>query len=176
MRRRAVHLGFAAAATVLAAACGWQGWRLHTALRLQDAVATATAAPQATARDDEPAAARLARAVALARIGQHDAALKLYAPLVRAPDDGDALMRTALFDLGNLYLRQGLDGNAPPMLELAKQRYRDLLRLDPGDWDARYNLERALWLAPESDDAYAAQEIAEQRRVRLRGMAAGDLP
>jgi len=30
--------------------------------------------------------------------------------------------------------------------------YRDVLREDPQDWDARYNLERALWLSPEYDD------------------------
>jgi hypothetical protein len=30
------------------------------------------------------------------------------------------------------------------LVELAKQRYRDLLRAEPQDWDARYNLERAL--------------------------------
>jgi mxaK protein len=42
------------------------------------------------------------------------------------------------------------------LVELAKRNYRLLLRETPADWDARYNLERALWLAPES-----AQEIAD---------------
>ena len=46
-----------------------------------------------------------------------------------------------------------------PLIELAKQSYRDLLREDPGDWDARYNLERALWLAPE-----VAEEGTDQNR------------
>ena len=36
-----------------------------------------------------------------------------------------------------------------PLLEMAKQRYRDLLLADPMDWQARYNLERALAAAPE---------------------------
>ena len=42
-----------------------------------------------------------------------------------------------------------------PLIELAKQSYRDLLREDPNDWDARYNLERALWLAPEVEQVIA---------------------
>jgi mxaK protein len=42
---------------------------------------------------------------------------------------------------------------ARPLLELAKETYREALRLDPGQWDARYNLERALRLAPEQEDA-----------------------
>jgi mxaK protein len=41
---------------------------------------------------------------------------------------------------------------ALPLIELAKQSYRDELRSNPADWDARYNLERALWLSPEYDD------------------------
>jgi mxaK protein len=61
-------------------------------------------------------------------------------------------------------------------LELAKQRYRDLLRVNPLDWDARYNLERALRLAPE-EAAFAEDAVpAEQRQVMLPGMVQRDLP
>ena len=52
--------------------------------------------------------------------------------------------------------------DALPLIELAKQRYRDALRDRPDDWDARYNLERALWLAPEIETAQAAEEEEEQ--------------
>jgi mxaK protein len=45
-----------------------------------------------------------------------------------------------------------------PLVELAKQSYRDLLREWPGDWDARYNLERALYLAPEGSEDLADDE------------------
>ena len=64
----------------------------------------------------------------------------------------------AFYDLGNLHLRQAIqagladEAQSLPLTELAKQGYRDLLRRDPTDWDARYNLERALRLAPEDDD------------------------
>jgi mxaK protein len=98
---------------------------------------------------------RLAHAVALSRT-DYDGALAAYKAIIQSnrPD----LRRIALYDLGNLHLRQALqaglaeDAQALPLLELAKQSYRDLLRADPNDWDARYNLERTLRLAPEDDD------------------------
>lgn len=65
-----------------------------------------------------------------------------------------SLQNQARYDLGNLALRQALamasaDDNLPAMLELAKQQYRDTLLRAPDNFPARYNLERALWLAPE---------------------------
>lgn len=67
----------------------------------------------------------------------------------------NSIGQAAQFNLANAYLRQGLRSDATTstsrlMLELAKQRYRNLLRVIPGDWDARYNLELALQLAPEN--------------------------
>ena len=60
----------------------------------------------------------------------------------------------ARYNLGNLALRQALtmgsaDVRLPATLELAKQQYRDTLQRAPNHLAARYNLERALWLAPE---------------------------
>jgi mxaK protein len=99
---------------------------------------------------------RLARAVALARI-DYDGALAAYKAIIQS--DREDLRRLALYDLGNLHLHQALkvgledESQSLPLIELAKQSYRDLLRKDPADWDARYNLERSLRLAPEEDDA-----------------------
>ncbi len=45
-----------------------------------------------------------------------------------------------------------------PLIELAKQRYRDVLRNQPADWDARYNLSRALQLAPEIEQETRKKE------------------
>ena len=64
-----------------------------------------------------------------------------------------------------------------PLVELAKQSYRDLLRETPGDWDARYNLERALYLAPESEEDAAADEPpAPQEHAISTVRAKRDLP
>ena len=99
--------------------------------------------------------ARLAHAVALSKV-DYDGALAAYKAIIQA--DREDLRRIALYDLGNLHLHQALqaglsdEAQALPLIELAKQSYRDLLRKDPNDWDARYNLERALRLAPEDDD------------------------
>ncbi|MGY0196199.1 MxaK protein [Leptothrix sp. BB-4] len=189
MRRRTMHAAFALATLAAGALVAVQGTRLWRLQRLQAAVAEAASAP-ATATDDmlrdAPRAVRLARATALAQAGAADAAVRLYGGLIE-PGRVDAIGRDALFDLGNLYLRQGLGlGRDPkadaaaagPLVELAKQRYRDLLRADPGDWDARHNLERALRLAPEEHEAVveADSEPVERRQVQLRGMTPGDLP
>jgi mxaK protein len=62
------------------------------------------------------------------------------------------------YNLANLYLRRALqyrendaDDLALPLVELAKENYRDVLREDSQDWFAKYNLELALRIAPETD-------------------------
>jgi tetratricopeptide (TPR) repeat protein len=108
----------------------------------------------AGAADHLPPEARLARAVALSRL-DYDGALAAYKSIIQS--NREDLHRLALYDLGNLHLRQAVqygladEAQSLPLTELAKQSYRDLLRRDPTDWDARYNLERALRLAPEED-------------------------
>lgn len=189
MRRITVHAVFgllALGCTVAAAAQALRLWHLQ---RLNEAIAAAQTLPDRASaqplQQDAAPAIRLARAGALAHAGAHDAAVKGYLSLVR-PGDNDALGRQAQFNLGNMYLRQGVAlvdaGGQPaaalPFAELAKQRYRDLLRQTPGDWQARYNLERALRLAPEEQEELAEESNvpAERRRVALRGMEPGDLP
>ena len=190
MRRRSVHAAFALLATLAAAATVAQGLRLGQALRLEEAVRRAASAPTgACAAPADPALpreARLARALALAQAGAYEAAFKSYGSLLPTEGPPDPLAQQALFNLGNLVLRQGLaqsaagpaGGDPLPLLELAKQRYRDLLRAAPDHWDARYNLERALRLAPEEAPLAAdgPEGPVERRQVLLRGMAAGDLP
>lgn len=123
--------------------------------------------------------ARLARAHVLSLSGQHDAAIKLYSQLLQ-DSSRVGLHQDALYNLANAYLRQGTvgaAGDSSAALELAKQRYRELLRTAPQHWDARYNLERALRLAPEDEATFADENVpVEQRNVRMRSMVAGDLP
>lgn len=180
MKRLSAHAAFSLATLAAAAVAAWQGLDLLRQQRLDEAVAAASR-PDASVAQDAPRVVRFAHAAALARAGAFDDAFKLYSGLVQ-PGGGDATSRDAQFNLGNLVLRQGLAlgarGEAGPLIELAKQRYRDLLRADPQAWDARYNLERALRAAPEEDAAAPEEdnEPVERREVSLRGMKPGDLP
>lgn len=166
MRRQSLHLAFGTAAASFALLAGYEGWALHHAERVNAAIANAS-----TSLDETVPEARFARATAHARVGDYEAALKSYKAIIQG--DRRDLRLGALYDLGNLHMRAALKAGpdaaqAQPLIELAKQSYRDLLRSDPSDWDARYNLERALWLAPEREDAAAEEEhppIAEKRVI-----------
>ena len=157
MRRRTVHLTFGMAAALFGALAIWCAVQLNHAHRINTAIATANqggATHNETANSTVPEA-QLAQAITLAKAGKFTAAMKAYKALLDAPDEVRLL---ALYDLGNLNMREALKNGqgeaqrALPLIELAKQSYRDALRNNPGDWDARYNLERALWLSPEYDD------------------------
>ena len=114
---------------------------------------------------------RLALANAQSERGNFEAAEAAFNQLIR--DKSSAVtVRAAQFNLANAYLRQGIRGDLEanqrgPMLELAKQRYRDLLRLYPDDWNVRYNLELALRLAPENDKALAQDKIKPVKSVQV---------
>lgn len=145
-----------------------------------DAGRVRTAALLAANTGDEPRRIALARAVALAAEGRFAAAGHRYESVLDA-GPLDETGRAALFDLGNAYLRQGAGpaADAPrslPMIEQAKARYRALLRVAPDDWGARYNLERALRLAPEGAADLDAAGGATKHDVRLRGARSDDLP
>ena len=104
----------------------------------------------------DSAEAALAFALALAKAGDYDRALKALETLSQSPRDDIRLI--ARYDLGNLHMRQArLIGDEQvakgrTLVELGKQAYRRVLDEDPQHWEARYNLERALWLEPEADD------------------------
>lgn len=189
-RRTRVVLGLAA---VLAAAIAFDGWRLWRAERWNDAITQAVHAPAdaplpaleaANAAVPElrfAAAYRQAeRARQQASRADREAALNLYRPL-----QGDApLGQAARFNSANLLLRQAIEvratlqpGQAIALLELAKEGYREVLRHDPGFWDARYNLERAQRLLPDPDEeepqAMEPSPQAERAATTMRGHSAG---
>jgi mxaK protein len=151
MKRRAIHLSFGAVAAACGLLAAYQGLRLREAIRIN----TAIASPRLARSPGSVPQAQLAQALNLARAGKFTAAMKTYKSLVDAADE---IRLPALYDLGNLNMREALKNGpgeaqrALPLIELAKQSYRDVLRSNPADWDARYNLERALWLSPEYDD------------------------
>ena len=190
MRRAPVHAAFASVTLVLAAALLWQLVDLRRVERDNRAVEAVPATLEsAPASDTSPASSpadegsprvRLARAVALSAGGASEAAEVLFTELARR---GDEIGRAARFDLANAYLRRGLEAAGDParargLVELAKQRYRDLLRETPDDWNARYNLERALRVAPEGEDRAELDRIPPVKSVDVvfPGFEAEDLP
>jgi mxaK protein len=184
MTRRAVHLCFSTAAMACVLATLIQGLQLRRAVVVNKALA-GSAQWVSRAPADAPAGDRrivLAHAVALSQSGHTDAALRLFNALV-AQGAKDDVMRAAVFDMGNLYLRRGISQSANPtlflpLLELAKQRYRDVLRADPSDWDARFNLERALRYAPEDKEAFEQSDDRPVERPpdKRPELLAPDLP
>jgi mxaK protein len=180
MRRRVVHIVFALASLALAVPAVLQALRLQQAERINRAIAQA--ADPAGSDGDFPEA-RFAHALALSRTGGYEAALAAHKALLQG--ERGPLRAAALYNLGNLHLRQALRNGpgraveALPLVELAKQGYRDALRADPGNWDARYNLERALWLAPEID-AQASEDNepppARELTITTAPAMRGELP
>ncbi|MEP6503228.1 MAG: MxaK protein [Betaproteobacteria bacterium] len=180
MRRRTVHALFGAACATLAVLAATRGLRVAQAERVERAIAHAT---EPAAPDRAVPQARLARALALGAAGRYEAALAEHKALIQG--EQGALKEAALYDLGNLHLREALKAGtgdaaaALPLVELAKQSYRDALRIAPADWDARYNLERALQLAPEIDED--APDDAEppsnkERTITTAPAGRSDLP
>jgi mxaK protein len=174
LRRAWPHLLLLAALALLAR----DGWRLAQAQRFNAAI-------EAAARDAGPvphAAApmlQFARAHGAAAAGRAQEALTLYQAATRDP----RLAAAAHYNAGNVHLREALalarEGTLaknPHAAELAKSALRDALRTDPALWPARYNLERALWLAPEGDEDDAPRlppEKAERAATTMRGFTLG---
>ena len=99
---------------------------------------------------------RFALAAAQAANGDDEAALNGFTALQSATPLGQA----ARFNSANLLLRQAVKvragqqpGQAIPLIELAKETLREVLRHDPSFWDARYNLERAQRLLPDAEES-----------------------
>ncbi|AQH02906.1 MxaL protein [Burkholderia sp. KK1] len=182
MKRGAVHLAFGIAACVFAAIACYDWATLRHAQAVAKAVsAVSTVTVDSPAHHDDAPEVRLARAVALSKAGRANDAQRLFDALI-AQEADPALRAAALFDLANMQLREaaGTDAAGPirsmPSLEQAKERYRAALRLAPGDWDARYNLERALWLAPETPGDHDDADVKKRSTVKLRGAQSDDLP
>jgi mxaK protein len=124
----------------------------------------------ASAAGDLPPQAMFARAYYLERRGDHQAALNLYKQLER---EGDPTLRQAAqYNSANIYLRQALlarDSDAPqqmlPLAELAKDAYREVLRENSRDWDAKYNLERALRLVPDPENVTGLEPPPNSERA-----------
>lgn len=161
----------------VAAAAGWQWWRLAA----DDARAAAGGVAQLPAEQAMASPTlRFARARELAAANDFEGALALYRTLYADPQLG----LTARYNNANLLMREAQrlrdtegGGQAVALLELAKQGYREVLRADPRHWDARYNYERAQRLQPDPEDATPSiggpRNDAERASITIRGVPQG---
>ncbi|MEX2122917.1 MAG: hypothetical protein WD795_03410 [Woeseia sp.] len=146
---------------ILAAAALHDGYQLLRAVQLNRALQKVEAGEAVDAGHPR---LLFARAYAMQQDRDFEGALEAYAAVdVR---DGDRLGADIQYNLANLYLRRALqyreDGARDlvlPLVELAKEYYRELLREDSENWSARYNLELALRIAPETE----LEEVAPER-------------
>lgn len=156
------------ALAILAGLAAFDGWRLARVQSWNRAMADGSIL---AATGPLPPEVLFAQAYHRDRKGDHQAALDLYR---RAAKQGDATLKAAAeYNSANLYLREGMAlrvaetaVHALPLLELAKESYRHVLRDDSGHWDAKYNLERALRLAPEPEEGEAVDSGPPRDRDR----------
>ena len=138
--------------------------------------------PPPVAKGDAPLPVQVqfAQAWAQAASGAEEAALNQYRALQEDPTVG-ALAR---YNSANLLLRQATrlrdtsqPGQALPLIELAKESLREGLRRNPGDWNVRYNLERAQRLLPDPEEADIdppdLARNAERAATTMRGYTPG---
>jgi mxaK protein len=164
---------------VLAVCAAADAWRWFEAGRTNRAIADGSIVDQELPRAPQ---AVFAQAYFLAARGDDERALDLYK---RLQDKGGPLAHAARYNAGNIHLRRALVlGQSPggaafgaliTPAELAKQAYRDVLRAEPRDWDARFNLERALRLLPDAEDEAAAGTPGHSERAAttMRGATLG---
>jgi mxaK protein len=172
---RRLALGAIVLAAVVAGAA-----LLEAALLWRDAGRNALIAAGSPPAESAVPELRFALAHAQAASGAAEAALNGY----RALQSDPALGAAARYNSANLLLRQAIEqragpqpGQALPLIELAKEQYRELLRRDPQHWNARYNLERAQRLLPDpQDDAFdpaAAPRERERAATTMRAQSLG---
>lgn len=177
-RRTRIVLGLLVLLLVVAAVDATRTWRQqrwNNAIRESVATGASVANPKAA-----PLEWQFAEAHAHAASGATEQALNRY----RALQGDSPLGQAARYNSANLLMQQALEvragaqpGQAIPLIELAKEIYREVLRHDPGFWDARYNLERAQRLLPDPDEAEAAppesKRDAERAVTTMRGYSPG---
>ena len=164
MKSRTLHITGGVLAGVFLVILGQALAERHTALALNRALL----APPAIAAVAEDPRVSAARGVRLASTGDTDGARRNLQLAMQA--GAERVSNQARFNLGNLALRQAIavgsdDEKRADLLALAKQQYREVLLREPHYWAARYNLERALWLAPEEGIAPLVDAIDTSKKL-----------
>lgn len=125
--------------------------------------------------------AQFAKAFNEVEQGKSPAALERLTTVVVTKDP--ALEAAAYFNRGNIQLREARklasnDNGRVALIGLAKQDYRTALLIDSSLWDARFNLELALRMAPEEaadNKAYSKRKGSTSVVVKAVGFRV-DLP
>ena len=189
IKRQHAHIVFGLVSAGLIMALAFQSIKLYQQKQLSTtlnsvpaSVATLDEVDSTQAMFSHPAV-QVSVGSALARGANLEEAERILNPLVNDPSDV-AIHNGAQYNLANAYLRQALASGTEttsqslPMVELAKQRYRELLHNTPEHWPARYNLERALRMAPEGSDQSDDEDIDPVKSVNVvvPGFEKKDLP
>ena len=182
---------FATLAIAAALALAWNAWQWRAARDAQAVVQAAAAAPvpeaaaSAAGRSDGDVRVLIVQASALRAQGRHDDAVRILQALAARSDLDHASAQVVRFNLGNELLALALQHNtkgdedrAMTLVELSKQRYREVLRQEPQHWDARHNLDIALRLVPETEPPPPDEKPKNIQRIQvdLRGIRGVDLP
>ncbi|TSJ63160.1 hypothetical protein FO470_09350 [Starkeya sp. 3C] len=148
---RLIILASSAILALSLAAAAWFGGRLVVDHRDNALIASLATGHDLAASPDDPAELRFARLFFLATRDRLDETQPLLNRL--ATDTDRRLAVAALYDMANARLRIAIDhlgsnriDPAVPLVRLAKEGYRRALVLDPGFWDAKYNLDVAMRL------------------------------
>jgi mxaK protein len=177
-RKRRRELWFAGAALFL---LGLVAFDLRRLIQIEDWNRAIADGSVTAVQGDLPIPLVFAQGYLLRQGGDYQRVLGLYkqAELGGSP----SLRSAALYNSGNVYFREGLamrssnnEQQAVPLLELAKASYRQVLRENPGNWEARYNLERVLRQSPEPDEAEGGGEAPQQSEravTTMRGFTLG---
>ncbi len=177
--RKKIHKWLRWAAFVLLALIAFDGYRLWHAEQVNAAIADGSILMWKVALPPE---AVFAQAYLHTQKGSHDDAIALYKRVESS--SSETLKLAAKFNRANRYLMQAmeLDEEAAkqlglPLVEMAKETYRAVLRAEPAAWDAKYNLERALRLVPDPDDSddedLPPPEQSERALTTMHGFTLG---
>ena len=108
----------------------------------------------------------------LGQAGHVQQALVLYARASAGQDR--ELVKAAHYNSANLYLRQAMElldrqglaawDTVSPLLALSRFGYQRALRIDPGYYDAKYNLELVLRLAPDIHSSVSKQKEEDEEQ------------
>jgi mxaK protein len=174
--RRAIRVALLIGSGLLLCVLALESWELARAERVNGQLAQQLAAAPSEATRAAPVADDPRVWIAAARQPARAGRVAEAAALLRRAADAshDELRSIAWYDLGNVYLREalrllqsGADASAMPLMELSKESYRSALLARPDLWDAKFNLELVLRIAPDPDpdDTGAPQVLTGERAV-----------